>query len=438
MSYTKWEFKHTPFRGGIYVDSEEQVLENIYQPMVRVAIGDNKDSFSFKVKNFAGKYDAFFNTQDKIQISRVINSQSIQSTDILMIGTCKDIPVEVSGRKDMLKIEGYNYSELILGAVTFGDYENMTIPEALSESIAYASQINQNFTVSWSATNPTRTTTNKEFPLVGRKFFYSPLRKLFEDNSTNAATGDDVGYYNYVDKDSILYWKPRVQTVTTNFDSTVIPHKRIKFKKDTKDIKNFLIVKGGTDMEGVPVQTAYRAMDSIAKHGMKFYFLVSRNNWIGNSMQEDMLKSYGDEYNNVDEKYPREIVAGGTFVTSWTSKITTAVNYFLGVVNIVKGQYITINEGSTSANKRAYRAVLRENAKAVLSEEGKTYSEYTKFGTLALDIEVSAGKLGWGLGDVIRVYVPRMDSDKKIMRVNEIQYTTDIDTYTLREDIGTI
>ena len=59
-------------------------------------------------------------------------------------------------------------------------------------------------------------------------------------------------------------------------------------------------------------------------------------------------------------------------------------------------------------------------------------------GKLKVDITFQAEEKSWSLGQVISVNIASMGAVNKSMRVEEIQYSTTTDTFTLVEDIGTI
>jgi hypothetical protein len=48
------------------------------------------------------------------------------------------------------------------------------------------------------------------------------------------------------------------------------------------------------------------------------------------------------------------------------------------------------------------------------------------------------GLVEWGLGDVVKVTIPELSNTAKSLRIKEIQFTEDSDTYSLEEDVGSI
>jgi hypothetical protein len=101
-------------------------------------------------------------------------------------------------------------------------------------------------------------------------------------------------------------------------------------------------------------------------------------------------------------------------------------------VSVVAGSYVTVT------TETEYKEVLREEAITLLKAEAQEIINRTKYGKLKVDISVRAGSKSWLLGDRINCTIPKIGTAPKILRVKEIQYTSDIDTYSLEEDIGTL
>lgn len=431
MTYTTWKVVHTPFRNNAWVSNEATTLTSFYDPKVKVALGDNRDTFEFKVSNVFSSFDGTFNNNDKITLSRVINSTTVSSSDLIMVGTLKDVPTSQTAGQDELRLEGYNYTETVLGAITFFDGSTKTIPQGLTAALGFVSLANPNFAVTWDSGNPSTTTTGAAFPVMGEPYYYKPLRQIFEKYSTKNATGDQVNYYYYVNTSNKLVWLPRTSTVSSSFDTAVDPYKEFKTSKDTKDVKNFVIIKGGTDPAGKPIQTFYQDAGSTAKHGFKFQFLVGKNVVAKELLDQDMLSSWGADYKTQNVSYPN---LATSFTTTWVSSVTTTVEG----VTMNAGSTVTINLGSEADNKDAYTAVMREHVKGVLKKEAQQYVDGVKYGKLKADLELQVGQVNWVLGDNIELTAPVLASTPKKMRVTEIQYGTSTDLYSLEEDEGSL
>jgi hypothetical protein len=291
MVYVKWKIDYVPFEGGSWNESKRETLDSYRDVMIRRFLGDGKDSFEFKLTNTNGEYDGKFNVNDKIYIYKAVNTETIP-TDPLMVGLVRDGVFGDNYAKDVITVKGYNFSESILNALVFFDAETLDIAEALKEGLETIQAFNSNFTVTWASTNPTLRSDDSAFPDVNEKFFYKPYRALVEKYSTNKATGDG-NYYYYVNKDSEMIWKRGADYSSSTFDATTQSYRSQKIGKDLKGIINFVIMKGGLDPKGHPIQTPYVHYKSVSKVGYKFKVIVSENNASKLLLDRDMSKSYG-------------------------------------------------------------------------------------------------------------------------------------------------
>lgn len=415
MSYTKWVIKHTPFINNKWEEANEVTLSSYHDPQIRVLLGEGRDNFSFKITNFNGTSNNKFNPNDKITISRVLNSTTVGTDDIEIVGTIKNVPQTVDSNNDLLKIEGYNFSESVMSALVFVDLKNQTIDEGLKLAVENATGKNKNFQVTWSDTNPSSisTSTSTPFPTITSegRYFNKPVKKVLEKYSTNTST-DDGTYYWYVNNENELIWRHQNDVKEYSFNTGTDEHKAIKIGKDLKGIRNYIILKGGYDPQGNQIQTRYPNWASISTNGMKFHFLVSENNNCKNLVYNDLLLDYG-EANIGNNSYPKF-----SFTSTWISADTGTV--------------------VTAANEDEYIAVVRAHIKAALLEEGRRVTETLQYGKLQMDVTFRANQKNWGLGDKITCTVPTIRDNPFILRVSEKAYGEFTDIFTLEEDEGTL
>jgi hypothetical protein len=426
MSYVKWELKHIPFDGG-WNPADETTLMTFMDPLVSTSLGDNKDSFNFKVRNVFGNADNQFNANDRITISRVRNTDTVNSTDVLMVGTVKDVPNQVDAKQDFLRVEGYNYSEIIMQTIVFLDSNGDDIPTVLSRAITEANKVG-NYELAWdSSFNPTLKTDGTSFPSITKRYFNVPLFKIFEELSTKDIT-DDTRYYFYVTKENKVRWFAKTDNTRTNqytFDYTTDAINAFKSGKDVKDVRNFIIAKGGISPSGSAIQIKEVDYASAVKHGYKYYFLVNENIQAGNLIEDDMLKSWGEaDY----KKYRYPDFTGGSFTTSWKYQGESTV--------VVEGVTMTPNSTVTVADNDEYNAVIIEQSKAILKKKSREILDITSKGRYKVDLTFEAGEKSWGLGDKITCTIPKDFSGTKTLRVFEVQYSTNEDVFSLEEDIG--
>lgn len=403
MSFVTWKIERTPFNVSSKTwSSTSTTLTEYYDPVVIVNLGEARDTFNFKVCNFNDNFSNYFQPNDKITISRVINSTSTASSDIIMVGSVQNTPEEEDGMRTTVRVEGANFSETILGGIVFFDPRGMTIPTAIQAALNAIGVYNSNFTVTWNGSNPTTKSNGSAFPTVNEKWFNKPIKAFIEKYSVSDITGDG-NYYYYVDKNNTLVWRQKSNSVTWTFNTASSPYKSLRINKDLKEVKNWVIIKGGTDPDGSPIQTRVQNMESISKHGLKPYILpsISKN-------AEMLVKEDKDRF-------------GVTNMSSASYPLTPAWN-----------------GGSSVANYAAYVTALRVYVKSQCDLEGQAFLNARQYGKLKVDLEFSPGGVSWGLGDLVECTIPSLSSSAKNLRVTDIQYTTEADTYTLVEDIGSI
>jgi len=337
----------------------------------------------------------------------------------------------VTSASDMLRIEGYNFSETITNAIVFIDIINKTPPEAIQDALDNANGKNDNFKVTWNSGNDTAIA-DLTFPtIVSEKFFNKPLKDIIEKYSVSDETNNG-DFYWYVDNNNTLVWRPKGTAQDYTFNTTTEAHKALKIRKDVKGVKNFIILKGGSGPSGRQIQTRYVEWTSVAKHGMKYYFLVSEINSAKNLVGIDITRDYGPD--NTDIAFPN--ITDSAYTTAWYSLYEYTTKEFN--ITATVGNQVIIDEGSENDNKLAYEEIIRAETINRLLSEGKQYADANKNGKLKVDITFSAGTKDWIIGSNILCTIPKVSDKDKKMRVVDIQFTNTTDTFTLEEDIGKI
>lgn len=405
MSYVTWSIVRTPFVDGAWDSAQQETLTTYYDPLVQKESGESRDSFSFKVTNFNGNFSDSYNPQDRIEIYRVVNSATVSASDLLIAGAVQDVPEQDSSGINLLRVEGYNYSEAVMSSLVFYDATNDTIPAAIQGALTSVAVFNDRFTITWHPDNPSTTSSGGVFPTVGERFFYRPLRDIIEKYSRNTATSDGT-YYWYVDSQNRLVWRRAASTTSYSFNSATDTYRGLKLGKDTKEVKNYIIAKGGVDPEGKAIQARRQDYSSISKHGMKFYMLTDTAK-LGGTLHTSDCQTAAVQHMR-DAVYPFT-------TTAWKSLVT--------------GTYITF------ADYDEYVEALRAHVLEVLKREADKMLEATSKGRLKVDLDFAPGVKEWGLGDLLSVTIASLGTAKKL-RVRGIQYSTTSDSFTLEEDIG--
>ncbi len=214
----------------------------------------------------------------------------------------------------------------------------------------------------------------------------------------------------------------------------------MKLTKDTKDVRNYFILKGGMDPENHQITVPYVNWTSVAGNGRKYMIVADAQtqNTAKELIDEDLAQSYSiEDKGSLTSNYPSEIDAGSSFTTAWTASATYTTKK--ESISVTKGSTVTINTGTAAGNKRAYVEVIRTEVKERLKVIGAAYANNLQYGKLRVDLEFEPGEKAWGLGDVITCTIGTINNNEPTeMRINQIQYTTNADIYSLEEDIGTI
>lgn len=399
MVYNTWKIER--YAKDQYSDTWSDTaveITSFFDPIVRASLGDGKDTFSFKMTNFNGELDNYWRLGDKVVIYHAVNTSTITSTDVIMNGIVTNLPNEESSNQNMIRVEGNNYSETLMNALAFYDPNmDVAIDVFLQGIVNSVATMNDNFKVTWDATNPTTKRDGSAFPTTNEKWFYKSVTKALERYSADSRT-EDGNYYWYVTVDNKLSWKPKTDDVVSTFDKSTDNYLSFKTKNDTQGVVNFVIAKGGTDPKGKPVTTRYDDPISRAKNGFKYYLLISNVPYFSDLMQLNGVDN--DTYKTTT--YP--------FTTSWGVEVTSPDDFV---------------------------EKLRAEVTTKLRKEASDFVNARKYGKLMVDLEFINGK-GWSIGDVISVTIPALGFVAKPMRVQESEISNSGERYTLIEDKGSI
>ena len=421
--YVNYRFELTKRLGVNEWDTSNPiVIDEFAVPTISVRTGDERGSFSFDLDNFKDFWSENVNPRDIITVSRVINTDSFSSEDVLLTGLVNNSGVSIGSDENLLKVEGFDYSDTIMSAITFVDSENLRVDEMFVEALNIVNTYAPQFGVEWDDDNPSLNSQGEPFPVVGKKLFNISMREALLKYSGKNETGDG-NYYWYVTPDRKLVWRQSSQSIDFTFDYVVDDYLELKDGKDTKDVVNFVIIKGGRDPTGKQVQTFVQDLSSIGRHGQRFKIVpeVARDAEYLNKQDMDSL---GITEGRFPESYP--------FTTTWRSlaKIEGGVPQFVEVGD---------SGWTEKENREDYVKAIRDHTLLNIRRTGRDFIDTRKFGKYELQISFLPGK-GWRLGNLVDVVnYPFPDrTSSKTLRVVGIDYGVDIDTYFLSEDEGTI
>jgi len=429
MTHTYWKLEHIPYANGTWDTDSVTEITSFYNPLLRQTLGTGKDSFNFEVVNTSAITDTKFNINDKIIVYRTTNTDTVTTNDIRMVAVIKDIPINKTNNADKYTIKCYNFSEAVSEALTFVDLETFEIPLGLKQAIDQVAGANSNFAVEWDNSNPTLKSDNvTHFPVIGERFFNKPLKTLLEKYSAPDKTEDGF-YFWYINKDNKLIWFQQDSTSLHTFDESTDNYHSYTIGKDSKEVKNYIILKGGISPSGNQIGDKYIDWTSVAEHGIKYYMLISENNNAQELTKLDLAKSYGTA--SVNTRYP---ILSTLFETEWISSVNAVVDG----VTMTKGSKVTINLGNETDNQKAYDAIVQTEVRSRLQAEARRFVRTRRFGKLKVDVTFQAGQESWNLGDRVSCTIGRLSAVNKELRVVDIQLSNTSDTFSLEEDEGTL
>lgn len=419
---TVWKIERYERTGDTTWSATPDVLTTLYAPydiIVRDKLGDGKDTFSWNMVNFSNELDDYFNVNDKVTISRAVDTSTLDSDDIVMTGIITQLPYGIDGSKVVQKVSGTNYTETLMNAISFVGAANLPIDQFLTQALASVANYNDAFKVTWNSSNPSVTSGGAAFPDVTERWYNKSITKALEKYSSGQYTGDG-NYYYFVDKNNTLVWRREVGDPQYEFNSsTNEDYTMMNISKDTKDVINFVICKSSDFTPKGRVLTV-RVDDGVsrAKHGFKPYIMVSKASYATNLYALD----------GVDNRTPTSF----PFDTAWVASVTRASN-----PTMTPGSPVTI------ASLNEYETAITEEVKFSMKKDAKAFKDLRKNGKLQVEVvfpngKATGAKIPWALGGVVNVTIPQIDKTAKPMRVHERELRTDEERYVLIEDEGTV
>jgi hypothetical protein len=424
MSYTTYEIIHTPYVDNDWDDNQSQPITAFRDLEVRKVRGDKRGSFKFKLTDFNNEVAFKYKANDRVTIRRAVNSESVPtdgSAD-LMIGTFKTPVFDSQEKARDVVLEGYDFSDAILGALIFIDAKTLDVALALKTATENTASASQAFKVEWDGSNPTTKENGSPFPVVGEQFYYKPFREVLDRLSQDTYT-QDGRYYYLVTPDNKLLWNKESDAESFDFDPREDEHSQYKVSVDADGIRNFVIVRAGLDPENKSIQD--RAVDyaSINRYGYKYHILAENAN-LAMTIHTQDARSAGVEHMR-DATFP--------FTASWISSVTASGT------PLVRGEAPTFP--SYDSGDDSYLEGFRLHVRGRARQLGEAYIKLRRYGALSIEVERPHGT-GWKTGDVISVTIPEIQEGGipaiKALRIDEVTYGMTHDKFFMKEDEASI
>lgn len=280
--YTRFHIlKYENVGDGVWSETGEE-LTSCYDVQVNRNLEGSKDKFSFKVDNVRNAKNRVVEPLDLVNIHYLINGESPSSSNLILNGLVKNITVD-SSNKRVLRVEGTSFSFTMTQALSFFNPGPTTynVMEYLEKCLKSVQNRNEGFEVEWDDNNPTLKSDGTSFPVFTEdtnrvRDYNKSMAKILNTYLINDYTGDG-DYFWYVNNDKKLVIRKRfTDDVVLNLSSGE-DFEVVRFKTNGDDVKNYVVVKCGVDLNNNPINAVYDDVVSRAKHGFKYHVLVDVN-----------------------------------------------------------------------------------------------------------------------------------------------------------------
>lgn len=332
------------------------VVTYAYDIKANQSLGEMNDTWSFKISNVRNIYSDYFTPMDRVEIYELINGASIASSNMIMNGLLKTVTEDITENGKTLRIEGKSFGEMATNAIVFFNTpvsHSLNVFQFIEGCLESIKLFDSKFGIT-GINYPTLKTSGGAFPILrggqqikefNKSFAYIMKTYLIPDN-----TGDGL-YYWYVDNNKILQIKPRLGTLIKTTWSEGVDFKTARFRRNTEDIKNFIVVKCGLDKNNDPITTRYDDAASRAKYGFKYYMIVDM------SISSKVIAAYPSWTNDQvrTEAIAQGKEAGRTFANAHNKGLIELSVTMAPTVSYQVGDLIRINAPSYNLSNYSMR-----------------------------------------------------------------------------------
>jgi hypothetical protein len=291
--YVLWDLKRDENTGDGTWAGELTTLTSFFDVQVTKGMQGGSEGASFKIPNTRNSQNLGIKPMDIIKFYYKINgASSDDNTNLVMVGLVKKVNLEKSGGSSVLRVECESYSALLTNALVFYDPGETTqnVMQYLKGCLDSVNLRNEKFGITWNSDNPL---TNKFNPSSGLynggafptftsstnkiRDYDKSFKKLIDDYLVGEFTGDG-SYFWFINNSKELVIRKRIITSTpgdlqlrqgSDFEN-------IKIRTNGDDVKNFIVIKCGFDLNNNPISARYDDFTSRAKHGFRYHLMVDR------------------------------------------------------------------------------------------------------------------------------------------------------------------
>lgn len=432
--FVRWKIEHFARTSDTSWSGSPTTVSDFNRPQVKTALGSKKDYFAFRLK-LSNSLASTIKVRDKINIYRKVNdSSAFSSSDLLLSGVITALPLEVTANAQYLRVEGMNLGEVLASTLTFvADYDERTPLQIIQQAVNNANVTNSNFTIGWNSGNNTYLTTKRDgsaMPTYVEQEFNKPLVDIIDKYLQKKYT-QDGDYYWYINNDDEIVIRPRVSTSVTSFLEEDTDNYGYKISVDSKDVKNFAIIKCGRNANDDPIQTKFIDYASVAKHGSKYLFITDTYNIARDLMNGDKL-NYPDSFTN-DDNFPDSY----NFTTYW--KVSADIGQSGGETVNASNPAMTVGSNVTVTNDKEYNTAISIEARRRGLQDGRSRIAERSYGKKMLEIHLPLNQKK-NIGDTLKVTITKGNVFKtqEELRVEEAWYNTNENVYYLAQDVGSV
>jgi len=475
-------------------------ISSLFSGDTRAGIETTKDTFSLRISNnlllSTGSFDLQADKENRREVDmRVGDMVKIYGyyaadgfdgdNDLIMVGTINSYSHSNTEDGNNVVFKGVNRSEQLLQGYALGTFDisdaentsplilNFIIkrlrsygPDTYDRKI-YSAMDNEYIYDEKeeldSSTAPTGITgsygsvqhlTEKgnAFKTISYRKIWQPTYKIIEELSKVENTGDDDAgaYLFYIKNTAVLpqfqqklrtktinevVWKPVNKSVSNTIERG-IDYLNITSTKDTFDVKNILIVKCGTDLEGNGITAFAINTESVGKAGPKFGYLPLPN-IVTNIIAEEKKvtgpdSDIGSTWNTIG--YPDDVIDNNNMPWHFATINTRSADY----------PYNETTTAAEASTKDDFNTVIRTEARAQGIQTAQDVVNVLGEPRFKAKVELTRGSVGsYTMGDLLKItdhsvgwWNTDQDPAKKL-RIHDISHSFGDDwttTLSLEED----
>ena len=197
--------------------------------------------------------------------------------DLVIDGVVIKTRKDQSSSKNLLKIEGVSWIEVVFNSMTIVDSQQKTAPEIIQQILNFMNNNNPGREIYWDSSNPTTKSDGSDFPIKNYTQNYKRVIDMIEEVSSDEFT-EDGQYLFYIRRGTdgknyfVWYRKDYGSGSIPEISSTNSKIIDLRFEKKTDNMINAIIFVAGRDCNNNIISGYNADYSSIGKYGLKMKF----------------------------------------------------------------------------------------------------------------------------------------------------------------------